>query len=345
MTNIDRNAAESAFGWQFQIHSAIVLALKSIKEMSSITVEGNAEDIEVELQDGTRVYCQAKAHYRANDPGDGSTTRLRDAMATLLEDLSQNDCLRAVYVTNDRLPFGKRVDSSNFNGGAYFAFGELEPEQQKVIEKYIDEVNGRKVDCSNLRVLVIPFFGEDEPTRMKAIDGAVSGFLATIESADARGVSSTRLRAAWSRMLGFDATLKPDGEAKTISKKAFVWPIVYEVCDAAPVGSDTLDVDDDVFEDVVRKYKGAISAQSDLFSVSTRIISDFEQFRASSSSANRYLVNEYSASKWEQYVDDLGASEICDGEERRAYVQLILFKVLKKRSTMKEVANAVKLRD
>ena len=96
MTAIDRNAAESAFGWQFQVHAAIVLALKNIEDMSSIEVEGDMDDIEVELQNGMSVYCQAKAHYKANEPGNGSTTRLSEAMKTLADDLRKEDCTKAV---------------------------------------------------------------------------------------------------------------------------------------------------------------------------------------------------------------------------------------------------------
>ena len=344
MTAIDRNAAESAFGWQFQVHAAIVLALKNIEEMSSIEVEGDMDDIEVELQDGMRVYCQAKAHYKANEPGNGSTTRLSEAMKTLADDLRKEDCTKAVYVTNDRLLFGKRINADNFSGGAFYSFYELEPEQRTVVEKYIGDIALLTKEHGPLCFFVLPFFGSDEATKTKAVDAAITAFLGSINSSDARGVIPSRLRRTWVQLLGADATVKPGYPNKSISKKAFVWPIVFEICDRTPVGNGVLEIDEDVFEDVMHRYQSTIDSQSDLYSVSTRIISDYEQFRRSSTSGSQ-APSCFVSERWEQYVDVLGASEICDDDERRAFVWLVLLKVLRKRLAMREVSDAVRLHD
>ena len=344
MTAIDRNAAESAFGWQFQVHAAIVLALKNIEDMSSIEVEGDMDDIEVELQNGMRVYCQAKAHYKANEPGNGSTTRLSEAMKTLADDLRKEDCTKAVYVTNDRLLFGKRINADNFSDGAFYSFCELELEQRAVVEKYIGETALLAKVHGLLCFFVLPFFGSDEATKTKAVDAAIAAFLGSINSSDAHGVIPSRLRRIWVQLLGADATVKPGHPNKSISKKTFVWPIVFEMCDKASVGNSMLEIDEDVLEDVMHRHRSTIDGQSDLYSVSTRIISDYEQFRCSSTSGSRTL-SDFVSERWEQYVDVLGASAICDDDERRAFVWLVLLKVLKRRSAMIEVSNAVRLHD
>ena len=49
----ERNASASAFGWDFQANSAILLMLENIKDAKRIRVEGADEDIEVTLQDKT----------------------------------------------------------------------------------------------------------------------------------------------------------------------------------------------------------------------------------------------------------------------------------------------------
>ena len=343
MTRIDRNAAESAFGWEFQINFGIVLALKNIKKMSSIVIEGELDDIEIELDDGNRIYCQVKAHYKANEPGNGSATRLKAALSTLADDLKMDDCAGAIYGTNDRLPFGKSVNSDNFGGEAFFTFGELEHAQQTVVRKYLRELEIDDDAYSLLTIAVLPFFGIDESTKMRAVDRAISEFLGQIQSVDARAIAPRRLRRMWAMMLGFDATMKPGTERKSVTKRRFVWPIVFEICETAIVNHEALDIDEDLFESVTRQYKSAIDAQSNLFSLSTRIITDYEEFFARQSMGNRQAMGAFVSESWERYSERLGADEICDIDERRAFVQLVLLKVLRKRDSMREVSSAVNL--
>ena len=63
----NRNASPSAFGWDFQANSAIFLMLETIQDAKRIRVEGVDEDIEITLQDKTKVYAQAKAVVKPDD--------------------------------------------------------------------------------------------------------------------------------------------------------------------------------------------------------------------------------------------------------------------------------------
>ena len=56
-----RKADAIVFGFDFQINAAIVLMLEHIKELYSLRLEGNDEDIELTLQDHTKIFAQAKA--------------------------------------------------------------------------------------------------------------------------------------------------------------------------------------------------------------------------------------------------------------------------------------------
>lgn len=49
-----RNASPSAFGWDFQVNSALLLMLENIKEAKRVRVEGADEDIEITLQDQSK---------------------------------------------------------------------------------------------------------------------------------------------------------------------------------------------------------------------------------------------------------------------------------------------------
>ena len=76
----DRNASASAFGWDFQANSAILLMLENIKDAKRIRVEGADEDIEVTLQDKSKIYAQAKAVVKPDD-----YTHVVDKLTAVLE--------------------------------------------------------------------------------------------------------------------------------------------------------------------------------------------------------------------------------------------------------------------
>lgn len=47
---VNRRADPVMFGFDFQINAAIVLMLKNIKSLETIRIEGNYEDIELQLK-------------------------------------------------------------------------------------------------------------------------------------------------------------------------------------------------------------------------------------------------------------------------------------------------------
>ena len=56
-----RRADAVVFGFDFQVNAAIVLFLENIKEVNRLRLEGNYEDIELELNTGEMILAQAKA--------------------------------------------------------------------------------------------------------------------------------------------------------------------------------------------------------------------------------------------------------------------------------------------
>ena len=85
----ERNASASAFGWDFQANSAILLMLENIKDAKRVRVEGADEDIEITLQDRSKVYAQAKAFVKP-DNASHVIDKLTKALETLRDD-AKND--------------------------------------------------------------------------------------------------------------------------------------------------------------------------------------------------------------------------------------------------------------
>ena len=56
-----RRANSVLFGFDFQVNAAIVLMLENMKEMDSLRLESDLEDIEIFLSNGKSILAQAKA--------------------------------------------------------------------------------------------------------------------------------------------------------------------------------------------------------------------------------------------------------------------------------------------
>lgn len=57
----NRRASSVIFGFDFQINAAIVLAFENIKNLESIKIESNYEDIDISLIDNSHILAQAKS--------------------------------------------------------------------------------------------------------------------------------------------------------------------------------------------------------------------------------------------------------------------------------------------
>ena len=59
---INRNGNASEFGWQFQVESGIIAALKDINKIKDINIEGPLQDVQLRLNDGSEILIQAKSY-------------------------------------------------------------------------------------------------------------------------------------------------------------------------------------------------------------------------------------------------------------------------------------------
>lgn len=56
-----RRANAVMFGFDFRVNAAIVLMIENIEYLKALQLEGNYEDIELELEDGQYILAQTKA--------------------------------------------------------------------------------------------------------------------------------------------------------------------------------------------------------------------------------------------------------------------------------------------
>ena len=81
------NASPTMFGFDFQVNAAIYLMLENIEKMNEIRLEGKTEDIELFLDDGKRIYAQAKSVVN----GSTDLSHVRQNLNKALKTLSKAD--------------------------------------------------------------------------------------------------------------------------------------------------------------------------------------------------------------------------------------------------------------
>lgn len=87
----NRRANAVLFGFDFQRNAAIILMLERIKELRSVRLEGNEEDIELTLENGKKILAQAKAVEKSSSDFSHVRENLKKALISLSEGAQRVD--------------------------------------------------------------------------------------------------------------------------------------------------------------------------------------------------------------------------------------------------------------
>lgn len=243
-----RNASASAFGWDFQANSAILLMLENIKDAKRVRVEGADEDIEITLQDQTKMYVQAKAVEKPDDTSH-VIDKLTKALETLSDAAKNGDGSLFTYVTNSSNPFNNQRTLSYFTGRTHLSFDELPDVAQNKINEIIQKNEYTDLDVHKLDVRVIPFYGNDLKNRYKEIQACVNEFLAEM-NVDVQGIS-TDIMGIWQKDLFQNAT--QSDTTISISKEKMIWPLIVLVVDKTAANEYKTNFDDDEIGEIEQK--------------------------------------------------------------------------------------------
>lgn len=114
----NRRANAVLFGFDFQRNAAIVLMLENIKELRSVRLEGNEEDIELTLENGRKILAQAKAVEKSSSDFSHVRENLKKALISLSEGSQKADTQQLIFITNSPNPFNDTDSRSVFSGTA-----------------------------------------------------------------------------------------------------------------------------------------------------------------------------------------------------------------------------------
>lgn len=174
-----RRADAVVFGFDFQVNAAIVLFLENIEDVEKICLEGNYEDIELELSSGKMILAQAKAVEKASSDFVNVRKNLKKALTSLSEAGERVDAKELIVITNSPNPFNDDKSRNVFYGHAHRNYNTLPPSAKEIVDRYLSKME-KPLDTDKLKIQVLPFETDDENERYKVIMECINDFMGNL---------------------------------------------------------------------------------------------------------------------------------------------------------------------
>ena len=196
----NRRANAVLFGFDFQRNAAIILMLERIKELRSVRLEGNEEDIELTLENGKKILAQAKAVEKSSSDFSHVRENLKKALISLSEGAQRVDAQELIFITNSPNPFNDEASRSVFGGlPTHRSFSSLPPSAQVTVQKYLGNIEN-PLDSEKFTVQVFPFETDNEAERYKAVTQAMNDFIGSLNVNVSYGLGKWLLQ-VWQELL------------------------------------------------------------------------------------------------------------------------------------------------
>lgn len=333
-----RRAPELLFGISFQANAGIMIMLRNIRAMRSIRLEGAKEDIELTLEDGSKICAQAKSVVRANSDFRNILAYFDSALTSLSEAEAhyQEKVKALIYVTNSIKPIG--ASEIQVHGETYLSFNDLTEKAQK---KIIARIRKERVSLSvnKLWIYHLPFCGDDLQERHKCISESISNFLGRIVGASGQGIPD-RLMKIWQTDI-FDSGTIQEGVIE-LSKEDIFWPLVLLKLDATFDGGYYQNFDPADLNELENRYCELLSYKVQHWATITKILCDFDEYPTMRGVTSRDKMFRFIDEKWGCYVDEI--EDLIDEDGlKEVFLKIMLYRVLVWKSTIKNIKDAVNI--
>ena len=331
-----RNASPSLFGWEFQVNAGIVIMLDYIREAEAVKIEGVTEDIEVILQNGTRVFAQAKSSMDPEDTKNASRD-LKKALKTLNDAERIGKVKQLILVTNRANPLNEEKSRRYFsNAYSLVPYSILPSTGQQRIQD-ICKQEKLALRLNHFSVLALQYSGDGD-FRYETIKERVSEFLVDINS-HFQGFGKKMLP-KWQLQFGQNAS--QTDRSRIIKKKDMIWPLIVLFCE--DINDPWLDDFDDADREAIgERFADVISDHSERFDLVAKIMSEYASYKAAHPDMSRATVQRLFIDEKEGLFIDEFALDSEDAEIAKAVRKLTIGKILQQRRRIAEVKKAVNL--
>lgn len=332
----DRRATAVMFGFDFQVNAAIVLMLENIESLKSLRLEGNFEDIELELDTDEHILAQAKAVEKSSTDFKNVRTNLHKAMISLSEGAQKTNAKQLILITNSPNPLNENESKNLFLGAAHREFDSLPESSQKLILDYLKEIES-PLDTQKFMIQILPFETDNDAERYKIVRQAVDDFIGDL-NLNIPGIGKKLLR-IWHDDVFKNGT-KKDADIK-LHKKDIIWPVLViatdiERCDEAFANY----FDTSLYEEIVHQYQEVIDSCCERCEFFIKVLCDYNEFQSTKKPSEKCV--DFALTKWEDYIPEL-ALKNADEETQKGLIQIILYNIVRNRLMIDRIKKGVKL--
>lgn len=331
-----RRANAVMFGFDFQVNAAIVLMIENIEDLKSLRLEGNYEDIELELQNNRYILAQAKAVEKSSSDFRNVRKNLEKALVSLSEGSQKVDAQQLILITNSPNPLNEDASRSIFWGDAHRTFLSLPETSQELIRGYLDNIN-YPLDINKFMIQVLPFETDEDIERYKVIRKVVDDFIGDL-NLNIPGLGKKLLN-IWHEEVFKNGTKKD--VAIQLKKKDIVWPIMVIATDIGYCDDSFADIfDSSAYDEIVRQYKDTIESCCERCEFFIKVLCDYNTYQITKKLSDKAL--DFAMNKWQDYLSEFELDEM-DEEIQRGLVQIILYRIVRNRIVIQNIKKGVKL--
>ena len=331
-----RRADAVVFGFDFQVNAAIVLFLENIEDVEKICLEGNYEDIELELSSGKMILAQAKAVEKASSDFVNVRKNLKKALTSLSEAGERVDAKELIVITNSPNPFNDDKSRNVFYGHAHRNYNTLPPSAKEIVDRYLSKME-KPLDTDKLKIQVLPFETDDENERYKVIMECINDFMGNL-NISISGIGRNMLE-TWHWQV-FDNGGKKDSAIK-LTKKDIIWPILVQITEIEQCEDSFLEqFDSGVYEEVVNRYSEVINSHCEQCEFFIKILSDYNNFKTEKKQSEK--LNEFIEIQWKDYISEFAVDGV-EEEIQEALAKIVIHNIIKRRFTIDRIKKGVKL--
>lgn len=332
----DKRADAVFFGFDFQVNAAIVLMLENIKELKSLRLESENEDIDIELYSGSHILAQAKAIVNSSTDFAHVRTNLKKALESLSEGSRKVQTKKLILITNSPNPLNEDASRSLFWGPAHRGFSTLPESSQKIITDYLSQID-QPLDTNQFVIQVVPFETDDDSEKYKAVMQSINDFIGELKL-EIPGIAK-QLHRVWCGEV-FKNGSKKDAKI-TLSKKNLIWPIIVIATDVDRIDHDFVERFDSVqYDEIVRRFRETIDSCCERVEFFTKILFDFNAYNNPGKPSEK-TVN-FVDECWCNYSSEFEGDDI-DSDIVEALTKVVVYNVIRRRYDIDKIKKGVSL--
>ncbi len=332
----NRRANAVMFGFDFQVNAAIVLMIENIEDLKSLRLEGNFEDIELELNNNQYILAQAKSVERSSSDFRNVRKNLKNALISLSEGSQKVNAQQLILITNSPNPLNEKNSQNIFLGDAHREYSSLPESSKKIINKCLNTINS-PLDTNKFMIQILPFETDNDIERYKVVKRVIDDFVGEM-NLNISGLGK-KLMNIWHEEIFISGT-KRDAAIR-LNKSDVVWPIMVVATDIERCDDQFAEFfDSGFYDEIVRQYKNTIDSCCERCEFFIKVLCDYNEYRTSKKPSEKCL--DFAVNKWKDYLEEFEIENI-DDETLQGLIQIILYNIVRNRITIDKIKKGVKL--